>query len=121
MNKRATKKIDKAATGSGRTFQSQNPRLQEYLKLSEEQQLEVWQAARQQNLDWLTRTFTALQAGWIMVIDGEVTRYGASLGDFPSDEELTRIEHESGKFPFVFLSDDLLAVEESVGCATAVA
>lgn len=117
MNKRATKRIDNAATGRGPTFQSKNPRLQEYLRLSEEHQLELWQAARQKNLDWLTRTFAALPAGWIMVIDGEVTRCGASLGDFPSDEELTRIEQESGKFPFVFLSDDLLAVEESAGWA----
>ena len=57
-----------------------------------------------------------------MVIDGEVTRYGVSLGDFPDDEELTRIEHASGKFPFVFLSDDLLAAEEhTAGWAALVA
>jgi hypothetical protein len=98
--------------GQALRFQSPNPGLGQYLELSEEQQLELWQAARQENLDWLTRKFTELRAGWIMVMDGEVTRYGASLGDFPSDEELTRIEHASGKFPFVFLSDDLVAAEE---------
>ncbi|MBI3949227.1 MAG: hypothetical protein HY314_02055 [Acidobacteria bacterium] len=109
MNKRAPRKTNIADTGQARTFQSKNPSVQEYHKLSEEQQLALWQAARQKNLDWLTQTFTELRAGWIMVIDGKVTRYGASLGDFPNGEELTRIEPESGKFPFVFLSDDLLA------------
>jgi hypothetical protein len=95
-----------------RTFQSRNPSRQEYRKLSEQQQLELWRAAREKNLDWLTRTFRELKAGWVMVIDGEVTRFGTSLGDFPSDAELTEIEEATRKFPFVFLSDELLAVEE---------
>jgi hypothetical protein len=94
-------------------FQSKNPTIHEYRKLSAAQQLELWRVVRQKNLDWLTQTFSDLRAGWVMVIDGEVARYGASLGDFPSEDELIRIEQVSGKFPFVFLSDDLLAAEES--------
>lgn len=93
-------------------YQGENPTFQEYATLSEDDQLNLWQIARENNKDWLAQTFAKLQAGWLVIIDGKVIKHGSSLGDFPEEEEILRIGEQSGKFPFVFLNDNLLAIEE---------
>lgn len=47
-----------------------------------------------------------------MVIDGRVIAHGESLDDYPKETEIRRACEERGKFPFVFVNELLLAVEE---------
>ena len=93
-------------------YQSENPTSQEYATLSEDDQFNLWQIAKENNKEWLAQMFTKLQAGCLVIIDGKVIKHGSNLGDFPIEEEILRIGERIGKFPFVFLSDNLLAIDE---------
>ncbi|MFQ6040926.1 MAG: hypothetical protein ACE5PV_08730 [Candidatus Poribacteria bacterium] len=93
-------------------YQGENPGFQEYATLSEYDQLNLWQIAKENNKEWLVQMFTKLKAGWLVIIDGKVIKHGSSLGDFPKEEEILRVGEQTGKFPFVFLNDNLLAIEE---------
>jgi len=113
LNKEHGKSKRQTSATAKITYQGENPTFQEYATLSEDDQLNLWQIAKENNKDWLAQTFAKLQSGWLVIIDGKVIKHGSSLGDFPNEEEILQIGEQNGKFPFVFLNDNLLAIEES--------
>jgi hypothetical protein len=66
-----------------------------------------------QNHDWLSQKFKDLQAAWLMVVDGEIIASGGTLADYPEPEQILEVCHHTGKFPFLFINEDVLAIEES--------
>jgi len=68
---------------------------------------------KNQNRAWLLQKFKALRAAWLMVIDGQITASDRTLSDYPTSEELLEVCHRTGKFPFLFINDEVLAIEES--------
>jgi hypothetical protein len=66
-----------------------------------------------QNREWLLQKFKELHAGWLMVVDGQVIATGATLSDYPDPEQILEVCHRTEKFPFLFINEDLLAIEES--------
>jgi len=68
---------------------------------------------KNQNRDWLLQKFKALRAAWFMVIDGQITASGKALSDYPTPEQLLEVCHRTGKFPFLFINEEVMAIEES--------
>jgi len=68
---------------------------------------------KNQNREWLLQKFKALRVAWLMVIDGQITASGKTLSDYPTPEQLLEVCHRTGKFPFLFINDELMAIEES--------
>ena len=112
LNKEPGKSKRQISATTKLRYQGENPNFQEYATLSEDAQLNLWQIAKGNNKEWLAQMFTKLQVGWLIVIDGKIIKHGSSLGDFPKEEEILRIGEQIGKVPFVFLNDNLLAIEE---------
>ena len=61
----------------------------------------------------LQEKFATLNAAWLVVVDGKVIASGKSLKDEPMPPQILEICHRTGKFPFVFINDTFLAIEES--------
>jgi len=68
--------------------------------------------AEQLNRRWIEKQFKKLDVNWIMVIDGQVVLSGAKLRDYPEYEDLLALCERHGKYPFVFVSQRALAIEE---------
>jgi len=68
---------------------------------------------KNKNREWLLQKFKALHAAWLMVIDGQITASGKTLSDYPTPEQLLEVCHRTGKFPFLFINDEVMAIEES--------
>jgi hypothetical protein len=68
---------------------------------------------KEKNHSWLQEKFAALNAAWLVVVDGEVIASGKSLKDEPMPPQILEICRRTGKFPFVFIDDAFLAIEES--------
>ena len=95
------------------TFLSHNLRLEDYRSLPRPGRRLYQSEAERLNQQWINKRFQTLGANWIMVIDGEVVKHGASLDDYPGDEEMRELRQNAGKIPFVFFSKYLLAIEEA--------
>jgi hypothetical protein len=48
-----------------------------------------------------------------LVFIGQIIASGATLSDYPEAEQILEVCHRTGKFPFLFINEDLLAIEES--------
>ncbi|MEK7726975.1 MAG: hypothetical protein AAB354_01115 [candidate division KSB1 bacterium] len=94
-------------------FLSRNLSLEDYRSLARPERRRYQSAAEAQNQRWIDEHFQALGANWIMVIDGRIVKYGASLEDYPGDDEMRELREKAGKIPFVFFSKILLAIEET--------
>jgi hypothetical protein len=68
---------------------------------------------KNQNHEWLSQKFESLRAAWLMVIDGQITASGKTLSDYPMPEQLLEVCHRTGKFPFLFFNEEVMAIEES--------
>jgi hypothetical protein len=86
---------------------------EEYEKLTLQKRGELQWRLRQQNRSWLEETFAKLNAAWLVVIDGKVTASGKTLKNKPRQKQILEICRRTGKFPFVFVNDKLIVIEES--------
>jgi len=99
---------------SDESFVSQNISMEEYVALPSPERSRYQSDAEERNRSWIEKQFKNLDANWIMVIDGQVVKHGATLDDYPEDEEIYALQEKTGKCPFVFFSSFLLAIEENV-------
>jgi hypothetical protein len=92
-------------------FVGEHLTLEQYRRLSLSERGALKRQLKQQNREWLEKTFSALRAAWIMVMGGEIVAHGASLKDYPSTEKIREIGTRSGKRPFIFVNDFFLLIE----------
>lgn len=100
------------AISSEEAFISSNITPEEYEALPRPDRRRYQSEAEKRNHRWIERQFRNLGAKWIMVIDGQVIRHGATLKNFPDYAELLAICDDTGKYPFAFLSPRVFAIEE---------
>ncbi len=94
-------------------FVGENLTLDEYERLSPKERGMLQRRLKEQNHLWLKNKFSELKAAWLVVVDGEVIDWGKSLKNLPLAKQNVEVSHHTGKFPFVFINDDLMAIEES--------
>lgn len=97
---------------SEESFVGRNISMEEYCALPRPARRNYQSEAEKLNRRWIEHQFKTLKANWIIVIDGQVVKHGASLGDYPSEEEIRELQQKTGKCPFVFFSEFMLAIEE---------
>jgi hypothetical protein len=68
---------------------------------------------KEQNNEWLREKFANLKALWIMVVDGQIKAWEKIMKDYPQPEQIMEICRNTGKYPFIFIDDDRMAIEES--------
>lgn len=95
------------------TFVSRNITLEEYIGLPRLERRRYQSEARNHNALWIENQFNRLAAKWIMVVDGRVVQHGATLDNYPEDEEFLEFCQKTGKYPFVFFNKRVFAIEES--------
>ena len=91
----------------------QNPSLEEWVRLTPIERGERLLNEEQHHQAWLTQKFHELHAGWVVVMDGQVIRFGVSFSDAPTDDELYTEATKLGKYPLLFFNDTLFAIEET--------
>lgn len=96
-----------------KSFISRNISMEEYRALPRSERRRYQSDAEALNRHWIENQFKALGANWIMVIDGQVAKHGKNLGDYPAEAEIREFQKKTGKCPFIFFSNFLLAIEES--------
>jgi hypothetical protein len=95
-------------------FVGENLTLEEFERLSlKERAMLKWQL-KKQNERWLRENFSDLEAAWVLVVDGKILASGKSLRTKPKPPELLQISRRAGKFPFVFVNDKFIAIEENL-------
>ncbi len=95
-------------------WQGENPPFEEMAKLSLEERGKVMSPLEEPNTSWLERKCAELNAGWLVVVDGQVLAHGARLSDNPlSDEQLLALCHQTGKFPLFYIHPNRLLIEET--------
>ncbi|MDW8030077.1 MAG: hypothetical protein RMK94_16995 [Armatimonadota bacterium] len=92
-------------------WQGENPSFEEASKLSPKERGQILQALERRNRTWLEQKLKELKARWLLVIDGEILRYGTTLTEQLTDEELMSICHKWGKLPLLFMP--LRPIEET--------
>ncbi len=97
---------------SKESFVSQNITLREYKILSPAKKEHYLRDAEKLNQDWIENQFKKLKANWIMVVDGQIVLSGAKLKDYPEHDDFLALCRRTGKYPFVFINQRALAVEE---------
>ena len=104
---------DKSSSlSSNNGFVGQNVTLEEYEALSPDEKSRYLEEAETLNRRWIENQYKTFDANWIMVVDGRVVLSGMSLKDYPEHEDFLKICETTGKYPFVFISAQLLAIEE---------
>ena len=93
-------------------FISENITLEEYKALPREEKRRYLDEAEEVNQRWVNNQLNRLNAKWIMVIDGQVVLHGVKLDDYPEDEDFIALCEKTGKYPFVFFSWRVFAIEE---------
>ncbi|MEK7730076.1 MAG: hypothetical protein AAB354_16840 [candidate division KSB1 bacterium] len=91
-------------------FIGENLRLEEYERLSRKQRAALQLRLKEQNFSWLKEQFAKHQAAWLIVVDGKAAKWGESLQDRPLAQQNVEISQQTGKFPFVFVNDEYLAM-----------
>jgi hypothetical protein len=111
----AQNRADKTTVpGQPLQFVGQNWTLEEFERLSPEERAMLKWRLKEKNHSWLQEKFSTLGAAWVVVVDGKVIASGNSLRKKPMPPQLLEICRRTGKFPFVFVNDKLIAIEESV-------
>ena len=100
------------ASGEPVRFIGENLTLEAYQALSIDERRKHKQTLRERNHHWLRQTFSSMGAAWLVVLDGRIIEWGKSLKDQPLQPELRKICQQTGKFPFVFINENFLAIEE---------
>lgn len=93
-------------------WQGENPPFDLAAKMPPQERGRLLQELEQLNLKWLERKAAELGARWLLVVDGEVVRFGKSVTDTLSDDELISVCRKRGKLPLLFFP--LRPVEEAV-------
>lgn len=93
-------------------FKIRNVTFEEYKNLSNEdrKQLHIW--AFEENKEWIKKRIIENKAAWLIVIDGKVISFSNNLDEYPSEKQIMDICQKTKKFPFIFVNDDMLAIEE---------
>lgn len=102
-----------ALAAEAENFSSRNISMEEFISFPRDERVHYQSAAETANQRWIERQFETLGANWIIVIDGQVVKHGASLGDYPREAEIHELQEKTGKCPFIFFSNFLLAIEEA--------
>lgn len=93
-------------------FKTKNITYEKYRNLSKDDRKFLHLSAYEENKNWITENIKKYHAAWLVVIDGEIFAFSKSLDDYPSDQEIQEICNKTKKFPFIFVNNDILAVEE---------
>jgi hypothetical protein len=93
-------------------FRTRNLSMEEYKRLSGSERSYFHALAREENKSWIESQLLEHRAGWLVVVDGRAIAHGKNLDDYPDEAEIKGICEKTGRFPFVFVSDRLLAIEE---------
>lgn len=101
-----------APSFSEEKFVGRNITLKEYAELPLEEKSRYHDEAEEINQRWVEAQLQKHNAKWIMVIDGQVVKYGATMKNFPNHEELVALCNSTGKYPFVFFNPRVFAIEE---------
>jgi hypothetical protein len=91
----------------------ENPLFDPKRNLALKERAAIKRRLKTQNREWLLQQFRELHAAWLMVVDGKVIASGAKLSEYPKPEQILDVCHRTGKFPFLFINEDVLAIEES--------
>jgi len=93
-------------------FKTKNMAYEEYKKLSKNDRKLLHRWAYEENKEWIAEKMKAYRAAWLLVVDGEILILSQKLDDYPSDQKIMEICNQTNKFPFIFVNDKMLAVEE---------
>lgn len=94
-------------------FSGRNITLEEYIVLPREERRRYQGEAKKLNRRWIETQFKKLDAKWMMVIDSRIVEYGTTFDNYPEDDEFLGLCQKTGKYPFVFISPRVFAIEES--------
>ncbi|MGH7600496.1 MAG: hypothetical protein ACREOI_29425, partial [bacterium] len=94
-------------------FVGENWTLEEFERLSPEERATRKWRLKGKNHAWLQEKFSTLNAAWVVVVNGEVIASGKSLKNKLLPQQLIEISRQTGKFPFVFVNDKFIAIEEN--------
>jgi hypothetical protein len=103
----------KATHEASARFIGENPLFDPNRNLSLKERAAMKRRLKEQNREWLSQQFKELHAAWLMVVDGKVIASGEKLSDYPKPDQILDVSHRVGKFPFLFVNEDVLAIEES--------
>jgi hypothetical protein len=105
--------VDMPVYSREEVFVGENITLEEYVALPREERRRYLDGAEPPNQAWIEKQLARLQASWIMVVDGRVVLHGATMQDYPEDEEFLLLCERTGKYPFIFFHPLVHAIEES--------
>lgn len=94
-------------------FVGSSPPWDELTRLSLEERSHIMAELEQRNKAWLEAKCREFGAMWLLVVDGQVLRWGASLGAYVTNEEKVEIGARTGKFPLYYEADWSLTIEET--------
>jgi len=103
----------KAALPCQLEFIGENLPFETIEKLAVKERGALQRSLKEQNKEWLREKFTALNALWVRVMNGQIRAWGKSMKDYPQTEQIMEIYRSTGKYPFIFINDDRMAIEES--------
>jgi len=83
----------------------------EKLSIKERGAMQRW--LKELNKAWLEEKFASLNALWLMIVDGEVIASGTTKKDYPKPARISEICRQTEKYPFIFINDNALTIEES--------
>jgi hypothetical protein len=95
-------------------FVGENLTLEEHEQLPLKERAMLKRRLKEQNYQWLQAKFSALDAAWLVIVDGQVIASGKSLKDKPRQPQVLEICRQTGKFPFIFVNDKFITIEESI-------
>lgn len=93
-------------------FVGENLTLEEYKSLKEEEKIRIQSILWEKNKDWLRWKFQQLNAAWLTVVDGAVVTFSSDINKYPQESDVLNICRKKGKFPFIFVNEQLLIIEE---------
>jgi len=94
------------------SFVGENWTLEEFERLSPEARATRKWELKKKNYLWLQEKFSTLDAAWVAVVDGKIIAYDQRLKTKPASPQLLQMYRRTGKFPFVFVNEKLIAIEE---------
>lgn len=93
-------------------FRTRNLSLAEYQSLTEQERETFHELAWEENHAWLTSQLQKHGAAWLMVVDGQIIASSSDLDEYPTESEIMDNIEETGKFPFIFIDNAILSIEE---------
>jgi hypothetical protein len=103
----------RAVPAQSSRFLGENLPYEKIEKMSIKERGAMQRRLKEQNREWLQEKFTSLNALWLMIVDGEIIAWGATKKDYPKPTRIMEICQQTGKYPFIFIKDSAMAIEES--------